>query len=595
MFSFKRIMKYVWPSMRKFRLAFFGVLIMFMFRIAIDAIRPLFLKQVIDLIAFSGGDRTVVGPPLFKVIFIIIITYACSFIFGRVSKYLHLRFEFNVIKELRDTAFENLQGQSNVFFSNMFAGSLVAKSNRFVSSFERMFDIFIYNFFSTAVSFITIFIVLLTQSKFICLVFAIWVIFFMSIVAIFVKRKIKYDLEEAEADSWISGRLADVFGNNIAVKTFSANKLEIKSFNDLTEDAKSKSKKAWFFANRIDTLQGLLNFIIQAGVLYTLAYFWLHGRISAGTVVLVQTYMVSVFSSLWDVGNSLGQFMKRAAEMQEIVDIFEMPVTVQDPIHPEPLAMNHGKIDFENVSFAYSEGRVIFENLTLHVAAGERIGIVGHSGAGKSTITKLLLRFTDVSDGAIKIDGQDVRNVTQDNLHSAISYVPQEPLLFHRTIRQNISYGNPDAKLEDVIEAAKRAHAHEFIEVLQDGYNTYVGERGVKLSGGERQRVAIARAILKNAPILLLDEATSSLDSHSEVLIQEAFSELMKGKTTIVIAHRLSTIQKMDRIIVMEKGEIVEEGTHTSLLANSQSRYKKLWDLQAGGFISDDEDEANGV
>ena len=568
---------------------------MFTFRIAIDTLRPLFLKKLIDLIAFSGLDRSVVSPQLFKIVFILMAFYGFAFAFGRISKYLHLRFEFNVIKELRDFAFAKIQGQSNVFFSNMFAGSLVAKSNRFVASFEKMFDIFIYNFFYTTISFITVFIVLFYQSKMICFLFVLWVLFFMSIVAFFVKKKIKYDIAEAEADSRISGRLADVFGNNIAVKTFSANPREIVLFNDLSQDAKDKSRKAWFFANRIDTLQGLLNFIVQSGVLYTLIHFWLKGTISAGTVVLVQTYMSSTFDRLWDLGNSLTRFMKSSADMQEMVDIFEMPVTVQDPVKPEDLSMSKGEIVFNNVSFTYVEGRAIFKNLNLKVSAGERIGIVGHSGAGKSTITKLLLRFTDVTNGSILIDGQDIRNVTQDDLHSVISYVPQEPLLFHRTIRENISYGNPDAKLVDIIEAAKRAHAHEFIEVLNEGYNTYVGERGVKLSGGERQRVAIARAILKNAPILLLDEATSSLDSHSEALIQEAFSELMKGKTTIVIAHRLSTIQKMDRIIVMEKGEIVEEGDHNSLLANSESRYKKLWDLQAGGFIADDEDAEEGV
>ncbi len=595
MFSFRRIMKYVWPSMRKFRLAFFGLLVAFVFRVVVDTIRPLFLKKIIDLIAFSGLNRSLVAPPLFHIVFILLLLLGLSLFFGRMSKYLHLRFEFNVIKELRDFGFKKFQGQSNVFFSNMFAGSLVSKSSRFVSSFERMFDIFIYNFFSTAISLITIFIVLFLQSKFICMVFAIWIIFFMSIVAIFVKKKIKYDLEEADADSRISGRLADVFGNNIAVKTFSANNFEIESFNNLTVEAREKSKKAWFFANRIDTLQGILNFIVQSCVFYMLAYFWIKGRISAGTVILVQSYMSIVFSSLWDLGNSLGQFMKRAAEMNEIVDIFEMPVVVQDPTNPEPLMMTRGNIIFKDVSFAYSEGRTIFEHLNLDVKEGERIGIVGHSGAGKSTITKLLLRFSDVTSGSITIDGQDIRHVTQDDLHSAISYVPQEPLLFHRMIRENIAYGNNDATLREVIEAAKRAHAHEFIEVLSEGYNTYVGERGVKLSGGERQRVAIARAILKNAPILLLDEATSSLDSHSEVLIQEAFGELMKGKTTIVIAHRLSTIQKMDRIIVLDKGVIVEEGTHNSLLANPESRYKKLWDLQAGGFIPDDENEGEGV
>ncbi len=577
--------------MRKHKFAFFGILALFMVRIIVDTVRPLFLKKIIDLIAFSGLDRTTVAPKLYPIVFILIGFYALAFIFGRVSKYLHLRFEFNVIKELRDFAFQKIQSQSNVFFSNMFAGSLVTKSNRFVASFEKMFDIFIYNFFYTTISFITVFTVLFFQSKFICLVFTLWVLFFMSIVAFFVRRKIKYDLEEAEADSRISGRLADVFGNNIAVKTFSANEMEFKSFQELSEDAKRKGKKAWFFANRIDTLQGLLNFIVQSSVLATLIYFWIAGRISAGTVVLVQTYMTSVFDRLWDLGNSLGQFMKRAADMQEVVDIFEMPVVVQDPVVPETLMIHEGHIAFDSVSFSYAEGREIFENLNLEVQAGERIGIVGHSGAGKSTITKLLLRFSDVTNGGILIDGQDVRAITQDDLHSVISYVPQEPLLFHRTIRDNIAYGNPDATLEEVVEAAKRAHAHEFIDVLHHGYDTYVGERGVKLSGGERQRVAIARAILKNAPILLLDEATSSLDSHSENLIQEAFDELMKGKTTIVIAHRLSTIQKMDRIIVLEKGCIAEQGTHAKLLDDPNSIYSGMWNLQAGGFLDDEESE----
>ena len=386
-----------------------------------------------------------------------------------------------------------------------------------------------------------------------------------------------------------------MFGNVVAVKTFAANKTEFKSFQLLSEDAREKTKKAWFFANRIDTLQGLLNFFVQSTVFYTLVRLWLNGSISAGTVVLIQAYMGLIFDRLWDLGNSLTRFMKSAAEMQEMVDIFEMPIDVLDPTHPETSRMHQGHIVFDDVSFAYSEGRTIFEHLNLDVKQGERIGLVGHSGAGKSTITKLLLRFTDVTGGAIRIDDQDIRNVTQDDLHRALSYVPQEPVLFHRTIHENIAYGSPDATLEEVIEAAKRAHAHEFISTLDKGYDTYVGERGVKLSGGERQRIAIARAILKNAPVLLLDEATSALDSHSEVLIQDAFGELMKGKTTIVIAHRLATIQKMDRIIVMESGQLVEEGTHASLVANPESRYKQLWDLQAGGFISDEGDVKEGV
>ena len=579
----------MWPSMRKFLPAFWGILGMFAVRIVIDTMRPLYMKKIIDIIAFSGINRSALSPQLLSLVFILSCFYGMAFMFGRISKYLHLRFEFNVTKELRDVAFEKIQSQSHNFFSNMFAGSLVAKSNRFVSSFEKMFDIFIYNFFYTAVTFVTIFSILFFQSKLVCVLFLIWIIIFMSIVSFFVRKKIKFDLEEAEAESKISGRLADVFGNNIAVKTFSANELEAESFQELSEFAKGKSKKAWFFANRIDTLQGLLNFIVSCLVLYTLATLWMKNYITAGTVVLIQSYMSIIFDRLWDLGNSLTRFMKSAADMQEMVDIFDLPVVVQDPLLPERLVMNKGNILFDDVSFSYLEGRKIFDGLNLNIKAGEKIGIVGHSGAGKSTITKLLLRFADVDDGSILIDEQDIRNITQDDLHRVISYVPQEPVLFHRTIAENIAYGNPDATYADIAEAAKRAHASEFIDVLQHGYDTYVGERGVKLSGGERQRIAIARAILKKSPILLLDEATSSLDSHSEKLIQEAFAELMKGRTTIVIAHRLSTIQKMDRIIVMEAGEIVEEGTHNSLLASEGSRYKKLWDLQAGGFLVEEE------
>ena len=586
MFSFKRIMQYVWPSMRKFLPAFWGLLVIFAFRIAIDTIRPLYLKKIIDLLAFSGISRSAASPQLFKLVFILAAFYGLAFIGGRISKYLHLRFEFTVVKELRDFAFKKIQKQSNTFFSNIFSGSLVSKINRFSSSFETMFDIFIYNFFYTTVTFVSIFIILFNQSHVLCLLFLLWSVLFMTVVGVFIKRKIKHDMAEAEAESKISGRLADVFGNNIAVNTFSANESEYKSFQTLSEDAKNKSKKAWFYANRIDAVQGFLNFIVQCGVLYTLARLWVAGSISAGTVVLVQTYMAITFDRLWDLGNSLVRFMKAAVGIQEVVDLFDIPVYVKDPVHPEKFNAQAGSISFQNVAFKYSEGRSIFENLNIEIKPGERVGLVGHSGAGKSTITKLILRFNDVTAGAILIDGQDIRNVIQDDLHRFISYVPQEPVLFHRSIRDNIAYGKQDATLAEVVEAAKRAHAHEFIDVLHNGYDTYVGERGVKLSGGERQRIAIARAILKNAPILLLDEATSALDSHSEILIQEAFGELMKGKTTIVIAHRLSTVQKMDRILVMENGMIVEEGDHMSLLAKSDSIYKSLWDLQAGGFIS---------
>jgi ATP-binding cassette, subfamily B, bacterial len=284
------------------------------------------------------------------------------------------------------------------------------------------------------------------------------------------------------------------------------------------------------------------------------------------------------------LSNSMTKFMKSASDMKEVIDIFEITPDILDPENPEKLKMPSGHIIFKDVSFQYQMGEEVLINFNLNIASGERVGIVGHSGAGKSTLTKLLLRFNDVTSGAITIDGQDIRNITQDDLRSVISYVPQEPILFHRPIKENIAYGKPDARDEEIAEVARKAHADEFISKLPHGYDTLVGERGVKLSGGERQRVAIARAMLKDSPILMLDEATSSLDSVSEHYIQDAFTELMKGKTTIVIAHRLSTIQKMDRIIVLDKGIIAEEGTHSELLAKN-GIYADLWNHQTGGFF----------
>ncbi len=246
--------------------------------------------------------------------------------------------------------------------------------------------------------------------------------------------------------------------------------------------------------------------------------------------------------------------------------------------------MEKGAIEIDNITFAYADSSEVFSDFSLSIPAGQKVGLVGHSGSGKTTITKLLLRFLDVDNGSIHIDGQDIRYVSQNDLRSKIAYVPQDPLLFHRSIAENIAYGRPDATHEEIVAVAKRAHAHEFIERLSHGYNTLVGERGVRLSGGERQRIAIARAMIKDAPILLLDEATSALDSVSERHIQHAFTDLMKGRTTIVIAHRLSTIQSMDRIVVFERGEIVEDGTHETLI-KKDGVYANLWKQQSSGFI----------
>jgi ATP-binding cassette subfamily B protein len=305
-----------------------------------------------------------------------------------------------------------------------------------------------------------------------------------------------------------------------------------------------------------------------------------------GTVVLALYLSRDILRRVWDLNNVMRQFNRVLGDAHDMTEIFMSESEVKDQKDSSKLEVSKAAVIFENVTFKYadSKGEHLFKNLNLEVGGGERIGLVGPSGGGKTTITKLLLRFMDVESGQVTIDGQDISRVSQQDLRRSIAYVPQEPLLFHRSLAENIRYGRPAASQTEVMEAAKLAHAHDFIERLPDKYQTKVGERGVKLSGGQRQRVAIARAILKDSPIIILDEATSSLDSSSEKLIQEALWELMKGRTALVIAHRLSTVQRMDRIVVLDEGRIIEQGNHAELL-KKKGIYSELWNHQTGGFI----------
>jgi ABC-type multidrug transport system fused ATPase/permease subunit len=302
-----------------------------------------------------------------------------------------------------------------------------------------------------------------------------------------------------------------------------------------------------------------------------------------GTFVLVQAYIISINNSLWSFSRIVRDMTEGISDAKEMVEMLHLPHEIQDIPNATALNVPKGLIEFKNVSFSFGENKPVFNKLNLSIKAGEKVALIGSSGAGKSTLVKLLLRLNDIQGGEISIDGQNIKNVTQESLRENISLVPQDPALFHRTLMENIRYGRRDATDEEVINSSKLAHCDIFIKEFPYKYETFVGERGIKLSGGERQRVAIARALLKNAPILVLDEATSSLDSHSESLIQDALQTLMKGKTTLVIAHRLSTIRKMDRIIVLGKDGILEEGSHEQLI-QKHGMSARLWNLQAGGF-----------
>src|SRR3989344_2820376 len=582
--SFRRIFKYYWFSIKKYQWIFY--LMLFAYgtgAVLSNVINPIILKDIIDTI--SGSVPGVEASNcLFRLIFLfgsVIFLYQIVY---RIGDYSITAFQSRAIRDIHNDTFKRLSLHSYNFYINNFAGSLVTKAKRFASAFERIADTISFNFYFSLVKFTGILIVLFSKIPPVAFAFLGWIVVYIFISFLFLRKKIKYDLAQAEADSKVTASFADVITNILNLKIFSSSKKEHSLFKNVTNYQYKKISTNWNFDNLQNAVKGLLIGFLNVFVLYLMINLWLDQKTTAGMVVLVQTYMFGIFDELWNLGKAMTRFATEVSNAKEMADIFDKVPDILDPISPEKLKITKGEINFENVSFEYVEDLAVFKDFSLNIKAGEKVGLVGHSGSGKSTITKMLLRFADVKEGRITIDGQDIRNITQDNLRSKISYVPQDPILFHRSIRENIGYSKDNATDEEIIEATKKAHAHEFISNLTKGYDTLVGERGVKLSGGERQRVADARAILKNAPILVLDEATSSLDSESEFLIQDALKNLMTGHTTIVIAHRLSTIMQMDRIVVTQDGRILEQGKHKELVKAADGTYQRLWNIQAGGF-----------
>src|SRR3989338_7747000 len=479
---FSKILKYVWPQIRKYKWVFCCILVGFSLRIFFaEIITPLYFKKIVDIFSLGIGDNSTTSNEIFQLFVIIVAIHILVFFIARFTKFIFLKFEIDVIRDLRNFDFQKIEQNSPTFFSNTFAGSLVTKARRFVTGFEIAFDIFVYNFLKFFVILVGVFTVLLYQSPMISLVFGIWIVIHISVVSFFVKKKMTYDLLEAEQASKISGRLSDVFSNILAVKFFSARKSEINSYSKYTEEGAKRSRKASFLGVKIDLLQHLFIICVQSVTLYIMITLWIEGKMTVGTIVLIETYMTIVAINLWEFGNSLTKFMKSASDMKEMVDIFEIVPDILDPKNSEIIKMKEGHIVFKDVSFKYQLGEEVLSNFNLDIKPGERVGIVGHSGAGKSTFTKLLLRANDITSGAITIDDQDIRNVTQDDLRTVVSYVPQEPILFHRPIKENINYGKPNASEQEIIEVAKKAHADEFVSKLPHGYDTLVGERGVKL------------------------------------------------------------------------------------------------------------------
>jgi len=569
---------------------FFIIFFMVLANIAAVTV-PIFYKQFFDIIS-ANGDKSAIAGQLLTIIFEIAILNGFVWLFYRLVTIWNSAYQTGTIARLKQQAYDYLIEHSYSFFSNNFTGSLVQRVNRFARAFETLSDRLIWDVLPLFVRIILTIIVVSLINRWIALVIFVWIIIFMSFNILFSKWKLKYDIKVAEIDSKTTGYLADTITNQNTIQLFSGQKFESRGYRAVTNEQAKMTKLSWNLDATIEAGQAFLGFAIQFLLFYFAIKYWQQGLITIGVFVLLQVYIIGLIHELWGFTRVVRNAYQSYADAKEMVEILLLPNEIKDEPKSFELSISKGEIEFNDLTFSFNQTRQVLKDINLMIKPGEKVALIGPSGAGKTTFVRLLLRLYSPTSGKILIDGQDISKVKQESLRKNISMVPQDPILFHRTLAENIAYGKRGAVKEEIEKAATLAHCDEFIKDLPYGFETHVGERGIKLSGGERQRVAIARAILKNAPILVLDEATSSLDSHSEMLIQDALNTLMQGRTTIVIAHRLSTIQKMDRIIVIDDGKIIEQGSHSELLGNENSLYKKLWELQAGGFLkSESEDE----
>lgn len=550
----------------------------------LNVVIPLYFKNFFDILT-SGLGKEDVSSRLISILVSIAVIELISWCLWRVATFSASFFQAKVMADVADQCFAYLHKHSFNFFNDNFVGSLVKKVKWFSKAFEVIADRILWNLLPLVVNISVIAVVLYRRNFWLGTGIVVWVAVFLVVNSIFVKYKLRYDIARSAAETRSTSVLADTITNHSTVKFFNGYQRELDGFAAANEEHRRLRRLTWDLGNVFEAVQGFLMIFLEISIFYLAIRLWKNGILTVGDFVLIQAYLINIFTRIWDFGKFIRQIYENLADAEEMTVILETPHEVTDVHGAKDLMVPSGEIQFNQVDFCYRQTRQIFRGFNLHISPRERVAIIGSSGAGKTTLVKMLLRMHDISAGAILIDGQDIAHVTQHSLRQCISLVPQDPVLFHRSLLENIRYGQPGASDEEVQRAAKLAHCHEFISLLPEGYDTFVGERGIKLSSGERQRVAIARAILYNAPILVLDEATSSLDSESERLIQDALDQLMNGKTVIAIAHRLSTIRKMDRIIVIDDGGIIEEGTHAELLQKETGLYKHLWQLQAGGFI----------
>ncbi len=549
-----------------------------------DTFFPYFLKRIVNVLRNYHGAASEIYAALSGTLILFVLFWVVTEFFGRLQGIVAIYAFPKFRAQMREVVFNYVNQHSHEYFSNQFAGNIGKKLSDLPTSCQSMMEMICYQFVTVIVgACIVVVMMWLVKPLFACIVL-IWLALHFGLTLLCLKAAGNLWEIHSESVSTLSGKIVDTFTNILNVRLFARRDYESEYLKKFQHDEMKKSHKVMWAMELTRIGLGLSGLFLIFTTTFTLLHGYVHGWISLGDFTQVGMQAFWLLGFVWFVSYQILVFSREKGTIDNALRLVSQGHDVVDVPHAQPILIDKGKIEFDHVGFAYQSDRWIFENLTVTIPAGKKVGLVGFSGSGKSTFVNLILRFYDIQKGHILIDGQNIATATQDSLRSQIAMIPQDPMLFHLSLMENIRYGRLDATDEEVIAASKLAHCHEFIEVLDGGYGALVGERGVKLSGGQRQRIAIARAILKNAPILILDEATSSLDSVTEKLIQQSLQKLMMGRTTIVIAHRLSTLANMDEIFVFDQGKIVESGTQTALL-NNEKHFSRLWKMQADGFL----------
>ncbi|MBB5190758.1 ATP-binding cassette subfamily B protein [Silvimonas terrae] len=553
---------------------------------------PYALGRIIKAVTLAHGATSTTLGQLSGPIALYVCFSVGEVLFGRIAGAIQIRLGPRQRQSVTRALYHYLQHHSHRYFSNNFAGALAHRISETAMGVTQTLWSLLTEFWPIFIVF-SVSILLLAQTHHLLALFVgLWALGFVGISWLLARRCQPHALSAAAARSDTTGHIVDSVSNITSALLFARLDHERAQLNQILQDEFKAVRRANGYSERVRWFQFSAAAVLKIGVLYYALKLWSEGAISVGDFVMAISLALLIINEARNLSRRFLEFFEYVGNVANGVRTIIRPHELIDVPEPATAQFHAGKIEFKDVDFSYGPGKPVFERLNLTIHAGQRVGLVGYSGSGKSTFVSTLLRLYDVDGGQILIDGADIRSLSQDSLHGQLSLIPQDPTLFHRSLRENIRYGKLDASDNEVIAAAQKAHAHDFIEQMSDGYDAMVGERGVKLSGGQRQRIAIARVILKDAPILILDEATSSLDSVTEQAIQDTLDDVMRGKTVLVVAHRLSTIAHLDRILVFDNGRIVEDGSHTQLLAR-KGAYHRLWSKQSDGFLSDTPDQQN--